>query len=372
MTVPYRTARAAVGDGKGGFAIRTIDVGRPEQGEVLVRIEAAGLCHTDWDMVHTRTEPFIMGHEGAGTVVEAGPGVTGLKPGDKVLLNWAIPCGLCPSCGRGHQSLCEVSSPANGDGVSGHGHPEAALLDGVPIPRLFFLGTMSDYAVVKQAAVTPMVDGLGFAAAAILGCGVMTGYGSVVNAAKLTAGSTAAVIGCGGVGLNVIQGCAIAGARRIVAIDIAPARLEQARSFGATHTILSQSGSLEALRAQLDPIVPGGADYAFECTAIPELCSAPLALVRHGGIAVQVSGVETIVPFDARLFEWDKTYLNPLYGMCNPARDFPILQDLYLTGALKLDELVTRIYALEELPQAFEDMLAGRLAKGVIRLAGAA
>lgn len=363
-----RLCKAAVADGKGNYQIGQIAIGAPKDDEILIKLHAAGLCHTDWDTLTSRDYPFVLGHEGAGMVVEIGPDVLRFKVGDRVVLNWAIPCGSCKTCARGHFPLCEVTSPANGDGTSGHAHAEATLFNGSPIRRSFFLGTMSEYTVVRQSAASPLRADIPFSSACILGCGVMTGYGSVVNAARLKTGSNVAVIGCGGVGLNVIQACRIAGARCIFAVDISDARLEQARAFGATELILSDPDDTELtrVRTQIEAKIGEGADYAFECTAIPALAAAPLAVVRHGGTAVQVSGVEQRINFDCRLFEWDKTYLNPLYGMCNPAEDFEILQSHYLSGALKLDEQITKTYALDDLPEAFEDLFAGKLAKGVI------
>lgn len=208
-----------------------------------------------------------------------------------------------------------------------------------------------------------------FASAAIVGCGVMTGYGSVVNAAKVKTGSSVVVLGTGGVGLNVIQGARIAGANKIIAVDINPLRLEMAKEYGATHVILaekSDKGLINTAKIVKTMTNGRGADYAFECTAIPELGAAPLAMIRNAGMAVQVSGIEQEITIDMNLFEWDKIYINPLYGKARPQIDFPILQDLYVKGDLILDKMVTRTYALDDLAQAFADMHAGKNAKGVI------
>jgi S-(hydroxymethyl)glutathione dehydrogenase/alcohol dehydrogenase len=190
-----------------------------------------------------------------------------------------------------------------------------------------------------------------------------------VNAAKVTPGSSVVVLGTGGVGLNVIQGARIAGAAPIIAVDVNPGRLEMARQFGATHSIVADKADTGLLKAadEVKKLTNGrGADYAFECTAIPSLGAAPLAMVRNAGTAVQVSGIEQDINIDMRLFEWDKLYINPLYGKCRPQIDFPIIIDLYEKGQLLLDEMVTRSYPLSELSNAFDDMLSGRNAKGVI------
>lgn len=362
--------RALVADGRGKYALEAITIGEPQGDEVCVEIRAAGLCHTDWDSIQSWDYPFVVGHEGAGIVRAVGPDVTQFKPGDRVMLNWAIPCGHCSPCADGRRNICAVNSPVTGDGSSGHAHPQATMLDGAPLKRSFHLGTMSERTIVREAAVTPLADGVPFAVAAAMGCAVMTGFGSVVNAAKVRAGSAVAVIGCGGVGLNVLQAARIAGAGRIFAIDVNADKLAAAQELGASDVIVParEDASFAGVRAEIEALLGAGADYAFECTAIPALGAAPLALVKNGGTAVQVSGIEQVIDFDCELFEWDKIYINPLYGQCNPGRDFPALQALYLSGQLQLDRLISRTYPLEEAAQAFDDLLSGRLLKGVFLL----
>ncbi len=362
-------AKAAIADGKGGFFFDTVDVGIPAEGEVKVKIKASGICHTDWDSIKTWNKRFVIGHEGAGVIVEVGDKVTDLVPGDKVILNWAIPCGECFQCQEGNLHICEVNSPVTGKGLCGHASQKACQHGGDALERSFHLGTMSEYTVVKSSAVIKITQDIPFPSASIVGCGVMTGYGSAVNAAKVQAGSSVAVLGCGGVGLNVIQGAAVSGAAKIIAIDLSEERLAQAKTFGATHTVLAKKDDPDLVHmvAEVKALTDGrGADYAFECTAVPALGSAPLALVRSAGTAVQVSGIEQKIDFDCELFEWDKIYINPLYGQCNPNRDFDRILQLYGAGKLKLDELVSKTYKLEDLQNGFDDMLAGKIAKGVI------
>lgn len=333
-----------------------------------MRINASGICHTDFDST-LWGRPLVMGHEGAGEVLAVGEGVAHTAPGDRVLLNWAISCGRCFQCMAGNHALCEENSPVVGKPMGGHAHPGAALLRGKPVERSFHLGTMSTHTVVRSEAVIPIPPEMPCESACILGCGVMTGFGSVVNAAKVVPGSSVVVIGCGGVGLNVVQGARIAGALHIIALDLSENRLAMALQFGATKTVqtVSEDVGLHSATETVRALTGGrGADYAFECTAVPALGAAPLAMVRHGGTAVQVSGIEQDLTIDMNLFEWDKTYLNPLYGKCCPPRDFPRLIGLYQRGALLLDELITRRYSLTELKEAFDDMHHGRIAKGVI------
>jgi S-(hydroxymethyl)glutathione dehydrogenase/alcohol dehydrogenase len=352
-------AKAVITDGRGNYSVESLEVGDPGPGEVRVAVRAAGVCHTDHKFL-TRGVAQILGHEGAGVVVDTGAGVEGLRSGDRVLLNWAIPCRACFQCRRGSESLCEA-------------RPKVPLdrfrWKGGPVDLAFTLGAMSSVTVVPRAAVVRMDVEIPFPSACVLGCGVQTGVGSVLNVAKVATGESVAVIGTGGVGLSVVQGARIARAGLIVGIDVNPLRLEMARRFGATHTVLAgrDDGGLREAAARVRALAGGrGTDHAFECTSVPSLCAAPLAFVRNGGTAVQVSGTEQPVSIDMELFEWDKVYLNPLYGKCRPETDFPRLLGFYRDGRLKLDEMITRTYPIERVAEAMEDMLAGRNAKGVL------
>jgi S-(hydroxymethyl)glutathione dehydrogenase/alcohol dehydrogenase len=362
------SARAVVTDGRGGFTIDDVVVGDPGPAEVLVDLHASGVCHTDHDLLAVPV-PLVLGHEGAGTVAAVGDGVTRIAPGDRVLLNWAMPCGSCFQCVEGNQHLCERGSPLMNRAVARRGR---TTRNGEAVLRAFGLGTMSTTTLVPVEAVVPITTEISYAAACIVGCGVMTGFGSAVNAARVRPGTSVVVIGCGGVGLHVIQGARISGASRIVAVDLQPTKLDLAIRCGATDVIQPDAADddLNGVATQVRAMTSGrGADYAFECTAVPALGAAPLAMVRHGGTAVQVSGIEQPISIDMRLFEWDKTYLNPLYGMCRPSRDFPRIFDLHARGLLLLDELVTATYALEDAASAFADLAAGRNAKSVLLIA---
>lgn len=365
-------SNAAIATGNGSFIIDTTEIAEPLADEVLIKMKAAGICHTDYDSLHWG-KPIVMGHEGAGIVVKTGEDVTTLAPGDSVILNWATPCGNCFQCREGNEHICENNSPvvAGNDGYTpGHAHLDGTKWKGKPVERSFNLGTLSEYALVKSSAIVKNNSKkISYEAAAIVSCAVMTGYGSVVNAAKVAFGSSVVVLGCGGVGLNVIQAAKILGASSIIAIDINAQRLGMAAQFGATRTIMADKTDRGLLKAaeQVKKITDGrGADYAFECTAIPKLGAAPLAMVRNAGMAVQVSGIEQEITIDMRLFEWDKIYINPLYGKCRPQIDFPKIISLYDEGYIMLEEMITRRYRLSELGQAFDDMLNGRNAKGVI------
>ena len=364
--------KAAIGLGSGQFELGEIVIGEPQHDEVIVKMRAAGLCHTDYDSL-SWGKPIVMGHEGAGVVEKVGSDVTAFAVGDQVILNWATPCYQCFQCQLGNQHICERNSPvvagANGH-TPGHAHLDGTTWKGKPIERSFNLGTLGTHALVKDSALVKVnAPNLNFSAAAIISCGVMTGYGSVVNAARLMAGSSAVIIGCGGVGLNVIQGCKISGASRIIAVDINEHKLTLAKKFGATDLILAKEEDAQLLNAaeSVFNLLDGrGADYAFECTAKPSLGASPLAMIRNAGTAVQVSGIEEDLTIDMRLFEWDKIYINPLYGQCRPQIDFLKIMELYHRGEMLLDEMITKEYSLEFLSDAFDDMLSGKNAKGVI------
>ena len=364
-------AKAIIADGKGSFSLENITVSPPQNDEVLVEIKAAGVCHTDYDSYKHWGQQLIMGHEGAGIVLSVGKEVKSVKKGDQVILNWAMPCGTCFQCEKGNESICEVQSPVTGQGKLNQGHVplERSLFNDKGIQRSFNLGTMATHTVVKETAVFKTQTNIPFEVASIMGCGVMTGVGSVINVAKVTKSASVVVLGAGGVGLNVIQGARISKASKIIAIDINEKRLEMSKFYGATHTILANKNDKGLLKAaeKVKKITEiRGADFAFECTGIPALGAAPLAMIRNAGMAVQVSGIEEEITFDMNLFEWDKIYINPLYGKCQPTNDFPRLINWYKNGNLLLDDMITKTYSINETQQAFDDLIAGKNAKGVI------
>lgn len=365
------TGPAAISDGQGGFVIDEISVAAPGPGEVRVRLRAAGVCHTDHASL-CWSGPLVIGHEGAGEIEAIGEGVAHLSIGQPVLLNWAIPCGTCFQCSRTEEALCERTheiEPARlGTSRARAGHTRWR---GRNVERAFHLGTFARYTLVRAEAVTPLPPSLPIDHACVLGCAVMTGVGSAVNVAAVQNGDSVAVVGLGGVGLNVIQGARLAGAATIIAIDRRPASLERARALGATHTILTTPDNADqiALVAEVKTLSNGrGVDHAFEATGVAALAFLPLLLVRNGGNALQVSGAHGEVAAAMPDFFWSKRYLTPLYGGCVPSRDFPRLFDWIEQGSLEVASLITHHYALTNLGQAFDDMLAGNSAKGVVRI----
>ncbi|PWK92439.1 zinc-binding dehydrogenase [Fulvimonas soli] len=363
---------AILADGAGGFALDTVEVDPPGLGEVRVVLAAAGVCHTDHASLRW-PGPLVLGHEGAGHVEAVGAGVRGLETGQPVLLNWAIPCGHCFQCARGADALCErtheLDVPALG---TSRAHAGATRWRDRPVERAFHLGTFARYTVVRAEAVTPLPAGLPPEVACILGCAVMTGVGSAVNVAAVAPGDSVAVLGCGGVGLNVVQGARLAGAATIIAIDRVPARLQRARALGATHALMAHEDDAGHARllAEVRALTGGrGADHAFEATGAPALAFLPLALARNGGNALQVSGAHGPATLELPRLFWNKRYLAPLYGGCVPARDFPRLFDWAARGELEVASLISHRYPLDALARAFDDMLAGRSAKGVLQIA---
>ncbi len=372
MTAGVLRGPAAIADGNGAFSIEVVEVDPPGPGEVRVALRAAGVCHTDHASLRW-TGPLLMGHEGAGYIESVGDGVEGFSAGQPVLLNWAIPCGVCFQCSRGAEALCERTHEMDGgSGGDSRAHAGATRWRGEALERSFHLGTFASHTVVRAEAVTPLPPDIAVDVACILGCAVMTGVGSVVNVAAVAPGASVAVLGCGGVGLNVIQGARIAGARTIIAIDRVAERLAQAVRLGATHAWHVHDGDADhkLLVAAVRALTDGrGVDHAFEASGVPALAFLPLRLARNGGDALQVSGAHGPATLELTQLFWNKRYLTPLYGGCVPARDFPRLFDWVRRGELELASLISHRYPLERLGEAFDDMLTGRSSKSVLQTA---
>ena len=367
--VVTRTGLAAITNGQGGFILDRISVRAPIGDEVRVALGAAGVCHTDYASL-SWDGPLVAGHEGAGWVEAVGPDVHDLELGTPVLLNWAIPCGTCKQCQTGHANICERSHGIDpetlGSSRAGQDH---TMWQGQSIERAFNLGTFAEFTLVRRSAVTPLLPELPLEQACILGCGVMTGVGSVLNIAQPQPGDSLAIVGCGGVGLSVVQGARLAGVTKIIAIDLRQDSLDRAKHMGATDLILASPSDAnhDQLTAQIKALTAGrGVDFAFEATGVAALAFLPLRLVRNGGMAVQVSGAHGPVEVPMPWFWWDKRYVTPLYGGCEPDRDFPRLMRWAVQGALDLPSMISKTYCLATLDAAIDDMLAGRIAKGVV------
>lgn len=352
------------------FVIETLTLDDPRDGEVRVRITASGVCHSDYHLVTGDTRhplPVVCGHEGAGVVEAVGHGVTRVQVGDHVTLSWTPDCGECFYCTRGQPNLCETYTEPIWNGVMLDGTTRLHRANGDPVYAYCGLATFAEYAVVPEQSCVPVRRDVPLEAAALVGCAVATGVGAVLYTANVTSGDSVVVLGCGGVGLNCIQGAALAGAGRIIAVDVNPAKMALARTFGATDTLLSSATVADEIRALTDG---RGADYAFEAVGLPSLQELALEAIRPGGMAVLAGlspmGTATNLP-GAVLTRTEKTVKGSYYGSVNPQRDFPHFIDLYAQGRLKLDELISRAYRLDEINEAFASMLTGEVARGIIR-----
>jgi S-(hydroxymethyl)glutathione dehydrogenase/alcohol dehydrogenase len=345
------------------LAIEDVALDGPRADEVRVRVTGSGLCHSDYHMVNgdlPTTLPAVLGHEAAGVVEAVGENVRAFKPGDVVVTCVSAYCGGCRECQGGHNHRCD-DKPTGPKREAG----SRITLGGRPVYQLGGLGGFAEEMVVHQRSVAKLPDGVPPACAALLGCGVLTGVGSVLNGAKIEPGSTVAVIGCGGVGLNVIQGARLAGASEIIAVDLNPAKLELAKTFGATATVLGGADSV----AGVVEATHGGVDYAFEVIGLASTMRDAFMMLRKGGTAVLLgvarSGAELTIPIMPFVFK-EVRVLGSMMGS-SPFQTFlPKLAQYYLDGRLKLDELVSRKIALEDINKGFASMEAGEVARSVI------
>lgn len=362
--------RAAIFLGPGQpFRIDTLDLAEPREGEVLVKIKATGVCHSDWHLMTGATKhpvPCVPGHEGAGIVEGLGPGVEGLKLGDVVALNWAPNCGECFYCNAGRPSLCGAYVEPIWAGTMMDGTTRLSK-DGQPIYHFSALACFAEYAVVPAQCCVALPSGIPFEVAAVIGCAVTTGVGAIVNTARIPAGSSVAVYGVGGVGLCAVMGAKVAGAAQIIAVDSVPAKLATAKHFGATDAVLAGNGSSAAAIRELTG--GRGADYVIECIGVPAVQEECLDAVRPGGTVVLAGispmGSGTNFP-GAVLTRQEKTVMGCYYGTADPAKDFPLYASWYQEGRLPLDRLITHRYSLDQINEAYADLIAGKNARGVV------
>jgi Zn-dependent alcohol dehydrogenase len=309
--------------------------------------------------------PAVLGHEGAGVVEAVGAGVRRVRVGDHVVLNWAPACGTCFYGQRDKPNLCETFTEPIWAGVMLNGTPRLHH-NGQPVYHYCGLATFSQYAVVPQESCIPIRRDVPLRVAALVGCAVATGVGATLYSSPVRPGDSVVVVGCGGVGLNVLQGAALCGAQTIIAIDSSPAKMELARQFGATHSLLAGDQTLVAIR---DLTGGRGADHVFEAIGIPSVQEASLDYARPGGTLALVGlapmGSATNFP-SAIITRQEKVVKGSYYGTVNSPRDFPMLLDLYVAGKLKLNELISKEYTLDQVNEAFDAMLTGNAARGVI------
>ncbi|MCX2979622.1 Zn-dependent alcohol dehydrogenase [Halieaceae bacterium IMCC14734] len=357
--------KAVVVDAINEFSVQEVSLDAPKTGEVMVAIKATGICRSDLSVINGTIPmelPAVIGHEGAGIVQEVGPGVENVEVGDHVVLSFIPNCGTCFYCEHEQANLCSAKDNANGFMLDGTARVKR---DGEDLRVMTLLGCMAERCVAPAISCVKIDKDIPLAAAALIGCGVMTGVGAVLNTAQVEAGSTVAVFGCGGIGLSIIQGARIAGAKQVIAVDTMDSKLEMAPGFGATHVVKGE----DAQEFILEHTEQRGADYCFEAVGIGALMQQAEAATRPGGTCtvVGVGNMEdqfVLNPFTLPLF--GKRVLGSMYGGCNPKRDFPRLLDFYRTGKLDLDGMITKTYSIDEAPQAFADLRSGLNARGVI------
>ncbi|MET9950214.1 Zn-dependent alcohol dehydrogenase [Streptomyces sp. NPDC006339] len=349
--------RGVVFDGEQVRVVQDLEVRPPGPGEVLVAVVAAGLCHSDLSVVNGTIPfptPVVLGHEGAGVVEAVGPGVTHVVPGDHVALSTLANCGACPDCDRGRPTMCRkaIGMPGRPFSRGGRG--------GEPLFQFAANSSFAERTVVKAVQAVKIPDTVPLTSAALIGCGVLTGVGAVLNRARVDRGENVVVIGTGGIGLNVLQGARIAGATTIVAVDTNPAKEPTALRFGATHFLASTDGVRE--------ILPTGADHVFECVGHTGLVRTAIDLLdRHGqAVLLGMTAPKAEATFAPAAMFLDKSILGCRYGSSRPQKDIPLYAELYRTGRLLLDELVTATYPVEEFARAAEDAERGKVARAVL------
>ena len=367
-----REGRAAVLNEAGKDAeIVEITLDPPGPGEVLVRLVASGVCHTDLHVKNMNgmgmAFPILLGHEGAGIVEEIGEGVTHLAPGDPVVIAYRAPCEQCPACRRGDPRRCYVAL-----------RPKQRIhrkSDGALCSQVLRCGTFSTHTVVHGKAAIKMPPQMPLEKACLIACGVVTGVGATLNTAPVWAGARVAVIGCGGVGLSVIQGAKLAHAKQIIAIDISPTKLDWARQFGATDVIDAREGDPVArVRELTEDGYGGGVEFAYEAVGLPLTIEQAVRMLSYAGTATHIGLPESDAHVNLNLGDidtgvyWNKATLRVCHaGDTLPSHDFPLLAQLYLQGQLDLDAMITREIGLEEVEDAFHLMETGDVIRSVIR-----
>jgi S-(hydroxymethyl)glutathione dehydrogenase / alcohol dehydrogenase len=342
----------------------------PKAGEVRVKVKAAGVCMSDWHIMigdWPMPLPMVLGHEAAGEVVEIGAGVQSTKVGDHVIFSFRENCGHCRFCTQGRVVLC--NGRANAPRGLLYDGTARIHLNGTPVNQMARIGTFSEYVVCGAEQVVPVRKDLPWAHAAIIGCSVATGVGAVTRHAQVPAGSTVAVIGCGGVGLNIVQGARLAGARQIIAIDLLDNKLGYAKTFGATHTINAKKD--DVLKAVKD--ITGGAGVEFSFDAIGSEVTAQQALevcgVAGHATLVGIPAVQTKATYSPFMLVFtEKKLTGSYYGSVRPRLDFPILADLSMSKQLDLDSMISRTYRFDEINDGFKNLAEGTVARGVIMM----
>lgn len=355
-----------------GQDARVVDilVDDPGPNEVLIRVAASGVCHTDLTVKNLKGNgmkfPIVLGHEGAGIVEQVGPGVTHLQPGDPVVIAYRAPCEQCPACRRGDPRRCYMALRP--------GPRIRRKSDGAPCSQVLRCGTFATHTVVHAKAAIKMPEAMPLDRACLIACGVVTGVGAALNTSPVFAGSRVAVIGCGGVGLSVIQGAKLAHAKQIIAVDVNPVKLEWAKNFGATHLVNARDEDpVAAVRRITEDGWDGGVEFAFEATGIPFVTEQAVKMLSYGGTATTIGFPAADDAVNLNLGDmatgvyWNKAALRVCHcGDTLPSHDFPLLANLYLKGDLDLDSMITSRIELGDVEAAFHEMEHGNVIRSVI------
>lgn len=348
------------------YAVQEVELDAPKFGEVRVRMVATGLCQSDMSVINGKLPmpmPIVLGHEGAGVVEEVGEGVTNVKVGDHVVTSFIPMCGECHHCLHQEPWLCtaiDLFSGRQPDGTS------RVKLDGEPIGAFAALGNMAEQIVCPAMNVVAIDKKYDLKAAALVGCGVMTGAGAALNTVEVKPGSSVAIFGCGGVGLSVLQGAKIAGASKLIAVDLSDSKLEAAREFGATHMVNAGTDPVEKIMEITNGI---GVDYAFEVIGYPAVAAQAYAATRRGGTTCMVGAGSPEEEYTFSALEMplsSKKVCGCIYGSTNAKVDFSKLLRFYEAGQLDLDRMCSRTYSIDEVSQGFEDLVEGRNVRGII------
>jgi NDMA-dependent alcohol dehydrogenase len=352
------------------FVVDAVELESPRAGEVLVKLAAVGVCHSDWHLVTGATKhpmPVVPGHEGAGIVEAVGEGVKDLVIGDHVLLNWAPACGMCFYCARGKSNLCETYTAPIWNGTMLDGTTRLSWR-GAPLYSYCGLAALAERTVVPRQSCVKIPSEVNLQAAALVGCAVATGVGAALFTARVRPGESVVVLGCGGVGLSAIQGARLAGAGFVMGVDTQVEKIPVGRHFGADSVVMADDDLVRIARHHTGG---RGADHVIEAIGAASVQETALQIVRPGGTLTLAGlapmGSATNFP-SAVITRQEKTIKGSYYGSVNAARDFPMLVELYQRGRLNLDDMITKRYALEQVNEAYKDMVEGKLARGVIVL----
>lgn len=349
--------------------VEDVELDEPRDGEVLVRVEAAGVCHSDYHFMNGDLPigmPCVLGHEGAGIVERVGRGVTTVKPGDHVVLLFRPNCGHCEYCSQGRPALCWMAAQFRNTGHMLDGTSRLHR-NGSEIKHFLGVSCFAERTVVPEQGVVPVPEDVPMEVAALTGCAVMTGVGAVMNTARVNPGASVLVVGAGGVGLNCVMGAVLAGAQPIIVADLVDSKLETAMDFGATHAVNAKTHDLvEGVRE----LTGGqGVDFSFEAIGNTRATRQAFDALRLGGTAVVVGiapyGSETSINAGELVYQ-EKTLRGSYYGSTRPQADIPRLLQLYKAGKLPIDRLITRRYPLEQVNQAYEALLAGEVSRSVL------